>query len=481
MPFLHPLSQITVLICFVALIFVLFFDEQDYLTFSVLFLMISTIVTSFDMENPPTLEDYIGGIDWQVILFLISMFTIVEILNEAHIFYAIAQFIIKRFRKNIRIMFYILCIISTLLASILEDLSIAIIFIPIIILTCQELKTNPAPFLYGMTICINLASTLTPFGSAENIMIAHEFQLSFRFFLLNFGMYFIFTILLTLVLLDFFVLRKSIDQKWIPKSEEIDEFNELPKNISELTQMQEKKENFPVHLSPPISLEAIEGNLNEKVLKRNSLIKNSVGLVIFIILLLFIPQIHVAGLLSMLIFIFLNVQKDKKGKFRPSLSKYLRKVDYKLIYFFMCLFILVFLMEFNGTVALLEDLIEKLVVNNIFLTSLVVLFFSSLLSGFLDNAPVTIIFLPIIRILISETGFSATPILIAFVLGINLGGNFLPQGSAADMMTLELSTYYHVDDVNYKRLVKIGGLFALFHILLGIAYLAFIIYVFPKF
>jgi Na+/H+ antiporter NhaD/arsenite permease-like protein len=111
------------------------------------------------------------------------------------------------------------------------------------------------------------------------------------------------------------------------------------------------------------------------------------------------------------------------------------------------------------------------------LLSVLILIISSILSAFLDNVPVTVLFIPIIQVLISS-GFSSVPLLIAFILGINLGGNFLPQGSAADMMTLELSTKYCVEGMNYKKLLKIGGLFALIHILLGIAYLAIIIFIF---
>ncbi|MHA1468529.1 MAG: SLC13 family permease, partial [Promethearchaeota archaeon] len=108
-----------------------------------------------------------------------------------------------------------------------------------------------------------------------------------------------------------------------------------------------------------------------------------------------------------------------------------------------------------------------------------ILLITSILSGFLDNAPVTIIFIPIMWVLIGSAGLPPTPLLVAFILGINLGGNFLPQGSACDMMTLELAKKNGVKDVNYKKLLKVGGLFALLHIILGIMYLAFIIYVFP--
>ncbi len=126
---------------------------------------------------------------------------------------------------------------------------------------------------------------------------------------------------------------------------------------------------------------------------------------------------------------------------------------------------------------MIEDFVVTIAPTNLFLLSLLILILTSILSAFLDNVPVTVLFIPIIHVLIG-TGFSSVPLLIAFILGINLGGNFLPQGSAADMMTLDLSTKYCVEGLNYKKLLKVGGLFALLHIFLGVVYLALIIFIF---
>ena len=136
-------------------------------------------------------------------------------------------------------------------------------------------------------------------------------------------------------------------------------------------------------------------------------------------------------------------------------------------------------MEVNGFILFMEELILKMPQGGIFGLCIIVLLLSSLLSGLLDNAPVTVLFIPILEIIIvNEIDPNARiPLIIALILGVNLGGNFLPQGSAADMMTLELSLKNHVRGLNYKVLTKIGGLFALLHIFLGIGYLAFIIYV----
>jgi len=69
-----------------------------------------------------------------------------------------------------------------------------------------------------------------------------------------------------------------------------------------------------------------------------------------------------------------------------------------------------------------------------------------------------------------------TPIIVAFILGINLGGNFLPQGSSADLMNLEIAEQNGIAGMNYRRLTKVGAAFALIHIILGIGYLVLLIY-----
>ena len=71
-------------------------------------------------------------------------------------------------------------------------------------------------------------------------------------------------------------------------------------------------------------------------------------------MLVLIKEVFLVGLLGVAMFVVLNPEKDKKGKYNLKLSDYLSKVDYKLVYFFMCLFVLVYLMDINGTIAMLE-------------------------------------------------------------------------------------------------------------------------------
>lgn len=447
------LLQIFVISCFVVVIIALFRENVDFLTYSMGAMLAAATATYFFSLEAVSMEEFFLSVNWEVIFFLISMFTIVAILEENLIFQEIARRITKKFSTNTREFFWVICLISTVSAAFIEDISVVIIFIPMIIKTSEKMKINPAPILLGVTICINLASTLTPFGSAENILIASQFSLTSQWFFFNLGIYFIIGTLSTLLLLDYFIVKKRLTDIWIPHCEEHEESLEI-KHI---------EEHELVILEDPIDKKVFNSNL--------------IALGVLFVLLIVIPNILFVGLLGTLIFVFINPRRRKSGKSKPDLSYYFTKVDYKLVFFFISLFVLVFCFEKVGIIQFLEDFVISVAPANLFLLCIFILVITSILSGLLDNLPVTILFLPILQVLM-DAGFSATPILIAFILGINLGGNILPQGSAADMMTLELSAKYCVDEMNYKRLLKTGGIFAIYHIILGIAYLAVLIFVF---
>ena len=445
--------QIFVISCFIVVIVALFRENVDFLTYSMGAMLAAATATYFFSLEVVSMEEFFLSVNWEVIFFLISMFTIVAILEENLIFQEIARRITKKFSTNTREFFWIICLISTVSAAFIEDISVVIIFIPMIIKTSEKMKINPTPILLGMTICINLASTLTPFGSAENILIANQFSLTSQWFFFNLGIYFIIGTLSTLLLLDYFIVKKHLTDIWIPHCEENEESLEI-KHIEE-------------H-----ELIILEDPIDKKVFNINM-----IALGVLFALLIVIPNILFVGLLGTLIFVFINPRRRKSGKSKPDLSYYFTKVDYKLVFFFISLFVLVFCFEKVGIIQFLEDFVINVAPANLFLLCIFILVITSILSGLLDNLPVTILFLPILQVLM-DAGFSATPILVAFILGINLGGNILPQGSAADMMTLELSAKYCVDEMNYKRLLKTGGIFAIYHIILGVAYLAIMLFVF---
>ncbi|MGV9203123.1 MAG: SLC13 family permease [Promethearchaeia archaeon] len=407
-------------------------------------MIIAALVTALLIPEARGLDFYVSKIEWGVVFFLVSMFTIVEVLNQNNVFDELARMIVVKYQNNLRKMLYVICIVSTLTASIVEDVSIAMIFIPIVIAATRRLNIRPAAYILGITVSINLAAALTPFGSAQNVLISNEFGLDTFWFITRLGPYFVLSLITTLILLDRFWLKKDL-------------------------------EYCSTHLCGPEKVDA-DQSLFHPLIEKKKLYINLAALIILIFLFVFMPELYLAGIIGALMFIFINPIKTKNDKKSISLTHYLSGVNYRIIYFFICLFIFVGLMELNGTIAVMERLILNLSAENEFALALIILFSTSILSGFLDNTPVTIMYIPIVRVLLKLPEYALGPLVVAFVLGINLGGNFLPQGSAADMMTLEISRESDVKDMSYKRLFKVGGFFALIHVLLGVGYLAFMIF-----
>ena len=105
----------------------------------------------------------------------------------------------------------------------------------------------------------------------------------------------------------------------------------------------------------------------------------------------------------------------------------------------------------------------------------ILLILLSVISGFVANTPTALIFIPIIDTLITTFNFPSVPLLFAFIVAINLGGNLIPQGAAADLMTLKVAQDSGVENLGYKRLLKTGFTFALIHIISAMGFLFIIL------
>ncbi|KKL27098.1 hypothetical protein LCGC14_2388600, partial [marine sediment metagenome] len=82
--------QIFVILCFIIVIIALFREKTDFLTYSVAAMLAAATATYIFSPIPFSIDEFILAIDWPVIFFLISLFTIVAILEELLIFQEIA-------------------------------------------------------------------------------------------------------------------------------------------------------------------------------------------------------------------------------------------------------------------------------------------------------------------------------------------------------------------------------------------------------
>ena len=404
------------------------FFSQDRFDYFPIVLIIGTIavvsmISIYGLEQ----QKILGFINFNTLIFIFGMQIIIYYATSDRILEYVAIKLIHVTKGNNRMFFYMICILTATLVAFIEDLTLSLILMPLIFRTCKILKIPAGTYMMGMTISINIGAILTPISSLKNLIIGQEFGWGFGEYFANMGILYLITLVLTLFLLDRLILKK------------------------EETPTEENKKILLSFLDPGIVIEN----------KRHFLTTSIIILGTFGFMLLgFTPAL--VAIISAAILLFIHRKSLNFDELKSEIS-------WKIIILFAVLFILSNSLTEFGFSEFLSSFLENIIQGNIFLAVLITLGISSLLSAFLAGTPVTIILLPIFSAIASQSLFP-NPIIIAFISGVNLAGNFLPQGSACDMLTLNLAKKYKVVNLNYRRLLKNGSLFASLHFVIVLGY-----------
>ena len=417
----------------ILLILVLFailmsFFSQNKIDYFPIALVIGVIaVLSMIMFGNVNEEEILGFINFKTLIFIFAMQIIIYFAVSDRVLEYTAIKLIHITKGNNRLFFYMVCLFTGIIVAFIEDLTLSLILIPLIYRTCRVLEIPAGTYMMGMTITINIGAILTPVSSLKNLIIGQEFGWGFGEYIANMGILFVIILATTIFLLDWFVLRK---------------------------------EEQPTERNKKILLEILEPEIVIQN-KKYFIITVFVILATFLFMFLGISPAIVATI-SAAILLLVHSKETNFSNLKDEIS-------WRIIIIFAVLFILSNSLSYFGFSGLISTGLVNLMNNNIYLAVLITLSLSSLLSAFLAGTPVTIILLPIFSAIIGE-GFFPNPIIIAFIGGVNLAGNFLPQGSACDLLTLSLAKKYDVANLDYRRLLKNGALFATIHFLMILGY-----------
>ncbi len=375
---------------------------------------------------------FIGHIEFEALIVILSMSIITKIAQDSNILEYVAVKLFKISKGNRKIFFYLICIITTLLASIISDVVVVLILAPVVIRLCRFLNTRAGTYLLGMTICINIGSIITPFSSGENIIISTYFHLDTMYFIVYYWGFSFFLLFITIFLMNRWYLRKEPEIK-------------------------EEQKKFV--------LELVDANI--MIRSRKMFYFNSTVIIITIALFAILPLLYLTAGVSAFFLILANKKFTKKRT-----GDLFKDIEWEIIFFFISLYVVIACMLEAGFKEIFQSIPFQSL--NPFMLSLIILVLVSLISGFVANTPTALIFIPIIDLLIQTFHFPSVPLYFAFIIAINIGGNLIPQGAACDMMTLKIAQNNSVENLNFKRLLKVGATFAIIHVLLSIIYLFFL-------
>ncbi|MHA2131165.1 MAG: SLC13 family permease [Promethearchaeota archaeon] len=415
-----------VLILVLFAILMLFFSQSKIDYFPVALIIGAIAIVSmrlFGIEQ----EEILGFISFNTLIFIFAMQIIIYFATHDRVLEYISIKLIHITKGDNRLFFYIICIFTGTMVAFIEDLTLSLILVPLIFRTCRILKIPAGTYMMGMTITINIGAILTPVSSLKNLIIGEEFGWSFGDYFANMGILFLITLISTVFLMDRFILRKE----------------EKP--------TEEDKNILLSILHPSIVI------INKKYFITTII----VVIATFVLMIIgFNPAL--VAIISAAILLLIHVKESDFSDLKD-------EIPWKIIILFAILFILSNSLTRFGFSGMISTGIIELVNNNIYLAVLITLSLSTFLSAFLAGTPVTIILLPIISGIVGGVSF-ANPIIIVFISGVNMAGNFLPQGSACDLLTLSQAKKNRVVNLDYRRLLKNGSIFALLHFLIIFGY-----------
>jgi Na+/H+ antiporter NhaD/arsenite permease-like protein len=129
------------------------------------------------------LHDVDLGVDWNVILLLISMMIIVNVMAKSGAFQYLAVKTAKLGRGEPFPIMMLFALAAAVASAFLDNVTTVLLLAPVTLLIAQELELDPVPFLITLALASNIGGTATLIGDPPNIMIASKAGLTFMDFI----------------------------------------------------------------------------------------------------------------------------------------------------------------------------------------------------------------------------------------------------------------------------------------------------------
>ncbi len=375
-----------------------------------------------------TQETAFKEIDFNTLGLLISMMTIVIITRRSGIFEYLAIKAVKAARGEPVKIIVLLSLVTAVLSSVLDNVTTILLIIPVTLSIARDLRINPVPFIISQIFASNVGGTATLVGDPPNIMIGSAVGISFMDFVRNNSAVVVVALFLTTYIFVLIYKKKLVAS---------DEAKKSILSVDEISCIKDKR--LLVKSLVVLGL-TIVGFLLHGVLHYESSTVSIAGAVI----LMLISGIHVENIL--------------------------KEIEWKTIFFFAGLFILVGGLKETGVIKLLAQGVLDLTQGDPVLTTMAVLWVSAIASAFIDNIPFVATMIPMIKDMGAISGMNLTPLWWALSLGACLGGNGTIIGASANVIAVGIAEENGYS-ISFKKYFKVAFPIMLLTIVIATIYL----------
>ena len=303
-------------------------------------------------------------------------------------------------------------LLTAVLSAFLDNVTTVLLIGPMTLTVCKLLDVNPIPFFMTEILASNIGGTATLIGDPPNIMIGSAAGFTFFDFILYDAPAVVVILAAVLVVFYFLYGRKMhVNEEHRARIMELDE-HAMIKNKRLL------KQSYVM-----IGLVVV-----------GFMAHGALGLESSVI------ALGAAGIIMLI-----------SGE---SIEEALANVDWTTLAFFAGLFVIVGAMAETGVIEMLAHALIDATGGNVFVTMLVLLVGSAVISSFLDNIPFVATMIPIL-LAMESTGMDVTPLWWAVSLGACLGGNGTLIGASANVVLSDISKK-NGHEITFVQFLKTG-------------------------
>ena len=373
-----------------------------------------------------TLRQMLLGTELDIILFLVGMMIIVGVLKDLGFLTWVIQAIISRKRMTGVSFTAILCLLSAVLASVVDEVSSIVVVLALVFQVCETLKLRPHPFVLIAVMATNIGSSATMLGNPVGIFIGSKAGFTFSQFLVG-ATPVSFAALLCTFLITVFWFRRDIHAM----SEAMAAHRKT--GLGPTAKIPYKAGLFVLVTTVVVIAfhHQVEGLLGLEGAENHNAF-------------LIMTPLVVAGILMIL---------------RPSRARHYveHDVEWWTLLFFMLLFAISASLSTNGITAnLATTLTEHVKGGPTGMIPLVVLI-SSLGSAFVDNIVFVASFTPVVQELMKISS-DYSVLWWALLFGACYGGNITVVGSTANIVASGLLEKHGQHPIKFSDWIKIGAL-----------------------
>ena len=378
----------TIVIALFALTYILMLSVPKYRHFTAL--AVAGIYVVMGVVAAP---EALAAVDWNVILMLAGTMGTVYLCIESQMPAAVADILVNKLKK-VKLIFVALAVFAGVVSAFIDNVATVLMVAPIALAIAKKFNISPVQTVLTVAVSSNLQGAATLVGDTTSILLGGYANMDFMdFFFMDgkLGMFWVVQAgMLATVPVLFYIFRK--ETQVVDRS-----------TVTEITNM------FPTYAL----LATVACLIGASFIPEKPSITNGVICMVFCIIT--VAQEY-----------WLNRDPEK-------IKDTVVNIDFQTLMLLSGLFIIIQGITNVGLIDDISNLFVSISGDNVFLIYTILVWFSVLVSAFIDNIPYVATMLPVVTSISATLAIDPTVLYFGLLAGATLGGNITPVGASANI------------------------------------------------